>query len=232
MRAMTSLATIELQTRETPRFSILVLHGLGADGNDFVPVCQALDLRPVLAHGGLRFVLPTAPEIPVTLNGGMRMRAWYDIRNGDLTRREDADGVRASQALIEDLIAREEREHGIPPERVVLMGFSQGCAMTLMTGLRHPRKLAGLVGLSGYLPLLETTEAERHAANADTPIFMAHGTNDGVVVPARAQASLAELRRLGHEVEWHEYPMAHEVSMDEIQALQAWLEKTLTAAAG
>jgi phospholipase/carboxylesterase len=232
MHAMTSLATIELQTRETPRFSILVLHGLGADGNDFVPVCQALDLRPVLALGGLRFVLPTAPEIPVTINGGMHMRAWYDIRNGDLTRREDADGVRASQTLIEALIAREERDHGIPPERVVLMGFSQGCAMTLMTGLRHARQLAGLVGLSGYLPLLETTEAERHAANAATPIFLAHGTNDGVVVPARAQASLAELRRLGHEVEWHEYPMAHEVSMDEIQALQAWLVKTLTAAAG
>ncbi|WP_431100342.1 alpha/beta hydrolase [Roseateles noduli] len=225
-----NLETIELQTREAPRFSLLVLHGLGADGNDFVPVVQALDLSPVLALGGLRVVLPSAPEIPVTINGGMRMRAWYDIRHGDLSQREDADGLRVSQRLIEDLIAREESEFGIPPERVVLMGFSQGCAMTLMTGLRYPKRLAGLVGLSGYLPMLGTTETERHAANADTPIFLAHGSGDGVVVPARAHASLDELRRLGHDIEWHEYPMAHEVSMDEIQDLQAWLVKTLTAA--
>ncbi|WP_416760591.1 alpha/beta hydrolase [Roseateles sp. So40a] len=224
-----NLETIELQTPTPPRFSLLVLHGLGADGNDFVPVVQALDLSPVLAHGGLRVVLPSAPEIPVTINGGMRMRAWYDIRHGDLSQREDANGLRVSQTLIEELIAREEREFGIPPERVVLMGFSQGCAMTLMTGLRYPKRLAGLVGLSGYLPLLDTTETERHAANADTPIFLAHGLNDGVVAPARATASLAELRRLGYPVEWHEYPMAHEVSMDEIQALQAWLVTTLTA---
>ncbi len=227
-----NLETIELQTRETPRFSLLVLHGLGADGNDFVPVVQALDLTPVLALGGLRVVLPSAPQIPVTINGGMRMRAWYDIRHGDLSQREDADGLRVSQQLVEDLIAREEREFGIPPERVVLMGFSQGCAMTLMTGLRYPKRLAGLVGLSGYLPVLATTEAERHDANARTPIFLAHGSSDGVVVPARAQASLEELRRLGYEVEWHEYPMAHEVSADEIQDLTAWLVKTLTAANG
>lgn len=226
-----NLDTIELQTREAPRFSLIVLHGLGADGNDFVPVVQALDLSPLLAHGGLRVVLPSAPEIPVTINGGMRMRAWYDIRHGDLSQREDADGLRASQRLIEDLLAREERDVGIPPERVVLMGFSQGCAMTLMTGLRYPKRLAGLVGLSGYLPVLATTEAERASANAATPIFLAHGSADGVVAPARAQASLAELRRLGYDVDWHEYPMAHEVSMDEIQALQAWLVKTLTSAA-
>jgi len=227
-----NLETIELQTRETPHFSLLVLHGLGADGNDFVPVVQALDLTPVLALGGLRVVLPSAPQIPVTINGGMRMRAWYDIRHGDLSQREDADGLRVSQQLVEDLIAREEREFGIPPERVVLMGFSQGCAMTLMTGLRYPKRLAGLVGLSGYLPVLATTEAERHDANARTPIFLAHGSADGVVVPARAHASLEELRRLGYEVEWHKYPMAHEVSADEIQDLTAWLVKTLTAANG
>ncbi|MET0208014.1 MAG: alpha/beta hydrolase [Burkholderiaceae bacterium] len=226
-----NLETIELQTRETPRFTVLVLHGLGADGNDFVPVCQALDLSPVLAHGGLRFVLPTAPTIPVTINNGMRMRAWYDIRHGDLSQREDADGLRASQTLVDELIAREERDHGIPPERVVLAGFSQGCAMTLMAGLRHPKRLAGLVGLSGYLPLLDSTEAERNAANAETPIFLAHGRQDGVVLPARAQASLAELRRLGYDVQWQDYPMGHEVSADEIQALQAWLVKTLIAAA-
>jgi phospholipase/carboxylesterase len=227
-----TLESIELQTRETPRFTIIVLHGLGADGNDFVPVCQTLDLSPVLAHGGLRFVLPNAPEIPVTINNGMRMPAWYDIRHGDLSQREDAVGLRQSQALIEELIAREESEHQIPPERIVLAGFSQGCAMTLMTGLRFPKRLAGLVGLSGYLPLLPQTEAERHEANARTPIFLAHGTGDAVVAPARAQASLAELQRLGYDVQWQTYPMGHEVSMAEIQDLQTWLIRTLTAAAG
>ncbi len=226
-----TLETIELQTRETPRFSIIVLHGLGADGNDFVPVCQAMDLSPVLAHGGLRFVLPNAPHIPVTINNGMRMPAWYDIRHGDLSQREDAAGLRQSQAQIEALIEREAREHQIPPERVVLAGFSQGCAMTLMTGLRHSRRLAGLVGLSGYLPLLAQTEAERHEANARTPIFLAHGDADGIVAPARAQASLQELQRLGYDVQWQSYPMGHEVSMAEIEDLRDWLIRTLTAAA-
>ncbi|SEK68344.1 phospholipase/carboxylesterase [Roseateles sp. YR242] len=222
-----ALETIELQTRETPRFSIIVLHGLGADGNDFVPVCQALDLSPVLAKGGLRFVLPTAPTIPVTINNGMRMRAWYDIRHGDLRQREDAEGLRRSQLLVNELIEREGRERGIPPERIVLMGFSQGCAMTLLTGLRYPHRLAGLVGLSGYLPLLDSTEQERHPANAATPIFLAHGDNDPIVAPARAQASLDELQRLNYPVQWQTYPMGHEVSMEEIQALQNWLNALL-----
>lgn len=226
-----TLETIELQTRETPRFSIIVLHGLGADGNDFVPVCQALDLSPVLAHGGLRFVLPSAPVIPVTINTGIRMRAWYDIRHGDLRQREDAEGLRASQALVQALIEQEEERHGIPAERVVLAGFSQGCAMTLLSGLRHPKRLAGLIGLSGYLPMLDRTEAERSEANRDTPIFLAHGTQDGVVPYARAQASLAELQRLGSPVEWHDYPMGHEVNAQEIQDLQAWLVRTLSSAA-
>jgi len=225
-----ALETIELQTRETPRFSVIVLHGLGADGNDFVPVCQALDLSPVLAKGGVRFVLPSAPVIPVTINSGMRMRAWYDIRHGDLRQREDADGLRQSQALIDALIEREATEHGIPPERVVLAGFSQGCAMTLLTGLRHPARLAGLIGLSGYLPMLDSTEQERHAANADTPIFLAHGDHDPVVPPARAMASLAELQRLHYPVQWQTYPMGHEVCAEEIEAIQDWLVKVLLQA--
>ncbi|WAC74665.1 prolyl oligopeptidase family serine peptidase [Roseateles sp. SL47] len=221
------LETLELQTRETPLFSVIVLHGLGSSGDDLAPVCQAMDLSPVLARGGLRFVLPNAPVIPVTINSGMRMPAWYDIRHGDLRQREDADGLRQSQALIEELIEREEQEHGIPPHRVVLMGFSQGCAMTLLTGLRYSRRLAGLVGLSGYLPLLESTEAERHPANASTPIFLAHGDEDPVVLPARALASLAELQRLNYPVQWQTYPMGHEVSREEIDALQQWLSKLL-----
>jgi len=217
------LDTLELQTPEAPRASLIVLHGLGADGHDFEPVCQALDLR---ALGGLRFVLPHAPVIPVTINGGYPMRAWYDIRNGALDQREDAAGLRQSQAAVEALIAREV-ERGIPASRIVLMGFSQGCAMTLLTGLRHPQRLAGLVGLSGYLPLLDTTAAEHSAANADVPIFLAHGRQDQVVPIARAQAARAELERLGYAPQWQDYAMGHEVHPEEIQALQDWLLKVL-----
>jgi phospholipase/carboxylesterase len=213
------LETLELQTPEAPRASIIVLHGLGADGHDFEPVCQALDLR---ALGGLRFVLPHAPVIPVTINGGYPMRAWYDIRDAALDQREDPVGLRRSQAAVEALIARE-IERGIPAARIVLMGFSQGCAMTLLTGLRYGQRLAGLVGLSGYLPLLASTEAERSAANQATPVFLAHGRQDQVVPLARAEAARAELERLGHAVQWQDYAMGHEVHPDEIEALQDWL---------
>lgn len=218
------LETLELQTAEAPRASIIVLHGLGADGHDFEPVCQALDLR---ALGGLRFVLPHAPVIPVTINGGYPMRAWYDIRDAALDQREDPVGLRRSQAAVEALIARE-IARGIPSARIVLMGFSQGCAMTLLTGLRYPQRLAGLVGLSGYLPLLGTTEAERSPANADVPIFLAHGRQDAVVPIARAQAARAELERLGYAPQWRDYAMGHELHPDELAALQAWLQARLT----
>lgn len=218
------LDCIELQTQATPRASLIVLHGLGADGRDFVPVCQALDLRAV---GGLRCVLPNAPEIPVTLNGGYRMPAWYDILGTQSDRREDEAGLRASQAAIAALIDRE-CERGIAPERIVLMGFSQGCAMALMTGLRYPQRLAGIVGLSGYLPLLGSTEAERHSANADTPVWLAHGRQDPVVVMSRGSAGRDELLRLGYPTDWHEYPMQHEVCEQEIADLNAFLIKVLT----
>lgn len=222
-----TLETLELQTPATPTASIIVLHGLGADGHDFEPVCQALDLRPLLADGGgLRFVLPHAPVIPVTINGGYPMRAWYDIRDGALDQREDAQGLRQSLTAVEDLIERE-IERGVPAARIVLMGFSQGCAMTLLTGLRCRHKLAGLVGLSGYLPLLDSTEAERSAANQATPIFLAHGRQDQVVPLARAQAARAELERLGYQLQWQDYAMGHEVHPDEIAALQAWLLRVL-----
>lgn len=219
------LDCIELQTQATPRASLIVLHGLGADGRDFVPVCQALDLQAI---GGLRCVLPNAPQIPVTLNGGYRMPAWYDILGTQLDRREDEAGLRASQAAIAALIDRE-RERGIAPERIVLMGFSQGCAMALMTGLRYPQRLAGIVGLSGYLPLLGTTEAERHAANAATPIFLAHGRQDPVVAMDRGRAGRDELLRLGYAPKWHEYAMQHEVCNEEIEDLNRYLIEALSS---
>ena len=218
------LDTIELQTQAEPRASLIVLHGLGASGDDFVPVCQAMDLGSV---GGLRVLLPQAPERPVSINGGYRMPAWYDIGlDASGQRVEDERGLRESQRAIEALIAQEV-ERGIPASRIVLMGFSQGAAMTLMTGLRHGQRLAGLVALSGYLPLAGTTEAERHAANADVPLFLAHGDSDEVVLPARGLASKAELERLGFAVQWHGYPMGHEVSMEEIAHVAAFIRQCL-----
>ena len=219
-----SLAPIEIETAPQPTASVIVLHGLGADGNDFVPIARELDLS---GAGAVRFVFPNAPEIPVTINGGRPMPAWYDIIVPDLTRREDEAGLRRSQAAIEALIANE-RARGIPAHRIVLAGFSQGCAMALMTGLRHGERLAGIVGLSGYLPLAATLEAERHGANHQTPVFLAHGTHDNVVVLARATATRDALQALGHPVEWHEYPMQHSVSIEEIADLNAFLLRVLS----
>ena len=222
------LETIESETGPAPRATIVVLHGLGADGNDFVPIAQELDLA---AAGPVRFVFPHAPVQPVTINGGYPMRAWYDILGTELqgAGRQDERGLRASLASVEELLARE-RARGIPSERTVLMGFSQGCAMSLLVGLRHRERLAGIVGLSGYLPLAEMTAAERSDANALTPIFLAHGLQDGVVVPQRGTESRDALRRLGYDVEWHDYPMAHSVSMEEIRDLERWLVKVLAPA--
>jgi len=210
-----------------PVASVVVLHGLGADGSDFVPVAQAMDLSAV---GPVRFVFPSAPVQPVSINGGYEMRAWYDIHppRPDGTRLEDEAGLRASQAIVQQLLDREV-QRGVPAGRMVLMGFSQGCAMTLLAGLRAPQRLAGLVALSGYLPLVATTAAERSAANRDTPVFMAHGDADDIVVPSRGEAARDTLRALGQPVEWHVYPMQHEVCMEELQDLQTWLRLRLAA---
>ena len=221
-----SLECIELNTADTPGASVIVLHGLGADGHDFVPVARELELSAV---GGARFVFPHAPTRPVTLNGGYVMRAWYDIVGTPGARQEDEAGLRASQQLIEALIARE-RERGVPSRRIVLMGFSQGCAMTLLTGLRHGERLGGLVGLSGYLPLAAQTAAERSPANADVPIVLAHGREDPMVGIDRALASRDALRALGYDVEWHDYAMPHSVCMDEIVDLNRWLLQVLGGA--
>lgn len=221
----TELQTIELHPAAEPRASIIILHGLGADGTDFLPMADELKLGSV---GPVRFIFPRAPVRPVTINGGYPMRAWYDILGADLVKREDEAGLRSSIAAVQALIEREVTR-GVPSERIVLAGFSQGCAITLGAGLRHHRKLAGLVGLSGYVPLADTTAAERHAANAQTPVFLAHGRNDGIVSLARGTASRDLLQGLGQPVQWQDYPMEHSVCMEEVQALQAWLLKVLAA---
>ena len=216
-----TLPPIERLTAPDPVAAIIVIHGLGADGNDFVPVARELDLSPV---GAVRFVFPNAPVMKVTVNGGYPIPAWYDIAGPGQP--EDAAGLHASRATIEALIDNEVAR-GIPAERIVVAGFSQGCAMALLTGLRHARRLAGIVGLSGYLPLAPTTAAERSDANRDTPIFLAHGSRDGVVPIARALATRDALVGLGCTVDWHEYPMEHSVSMEEIADLEAFLQRVL-----
>ena len=219
-----TLEAIEHETAPSPRAAVIILHGLGADGNDFVPVAHELELAAV---GPVRYVFPHAPTRPVTINGGYVMRAWYDILGLDaLERREDEQGLRESQALVEALIERE-KERGIPAARIVLAGFSQGCAMTLMTGLRHRERLAGLVGLSGYLPLAAATDDERHDANRDVPIFLAHGTGDPMIPIVRARQSRDALVAMGHAVEWHEYAMPHSVCAAEIDDLNRWLLRVL-----
>ena len=219
-----TLETIEHETAPSPRAAIIILHGLGADCTDFVPVAHELELATV---GPVRYVFPHAPTRPVTINGGYVMRAWYDILGLDASeRREDEQGLRESQALVEALIDRE-KERGIPAARIVLAGFSQGCAMTLMTGLRHRERLAGLVGLSGYLPLAAATDDERHDANRDVPIFLAHGTGDPMIPIARARQSRDALVAMGHAVEWHEYAMPHSVCAAEIVDLNRWLLRVL-----
>jgi len=223
---MTALETIEIETGPQPTATIIVLHGLGADGNDFVPFASELQLQAV---GPVRFVFPNAPVIPVTINNGYRMPAWYDIFAPDLVRREDEAGLRRSMAAVEAVLANE-KARGIAAHRIVLAGFSQGCAMALMTGVRHKERLAGIVGMSGYLPLAATTAAERSQANAATPVFLAHGRQDPVVVIERGQASREALQQLGYPVEWHDYPMAHSVCAQEVADLNGWLLRVLAKA--
>jgi phospholipase/carboxylesterase len=211
------LDSIELTTGDAPELAVIWLHGLGADGHDFEPIVPELGLRfPV------RFVFPNAPVRPVTINGGMAMRAWYDILGFDRHSQEDAAGIRASAAAVTRLIDRE-IERGISSERIVLAGFSQGGAVALHTALREPRALAGVLALSTYLPLASTLAGERSAANAGVPIFMAYGTEDSVLPSALAEASRRALEALGYAVAWHPYSMAHSVCLEEVSAIGAWL---------
>lgn len=219
-------APIEIETGRQPAASVIILHGLGASGDDFAPLCEQLDLS---GAGAVRYVLPHAPLRPVTINGGAVMPAWYDILALGGAGGEDEAGLRASQALVEGLIAREVAR-GVRAERIVLGGFSQGCAMALLTGLRHRQRLAAIVGLSGYLPLASTTATERSPANQATPIFLAHGRFDPMIALARAAASRDALRALGYTVQWHEYPMEHTVCLPEIEDLQQFLRRVLATA--
>lgn len=215
------LDAIEIETGPKPESGIIWLHGLGADGRDFESIVPELDLpaEPI------RFVFPHAPVRPVTINAGMAMRAWYDIRDAEI-RREDEAGVRASQELVEALIARE-KERGVKAGRLVLAGFSQGGAIALQTGLRHPERVAGIMALSCYLPLAESLAAEAADANRGTSIFMAHGVADPIVPIARARQSRGLLERLGYPVLWHEYDMPHSVCIEEIADIGAWLRQVI-----
>jgi phospholipase/carboxylesterase len=221
--AQEPLETLEVETAPSPGAAVIWMHGLGADGYDFVDVPPLLGLPPGLA---VRFVFPHAPMQPVTINGGMVMRAWYDVRPDAGARREDEAGVRASQQRIEALIARE-KARGVSASRLVLAGFSQGGALALHTGLRHPERLAGILALSCFLPLAERVAAEASPANRDVPIFLAHGTHDPLIPLARARQAYHVLTGLRYPVQWHEYAMPHSVCDAEIRDVGAWLAQRL-----
>jgi phospholipase/carboxylesterase len=217
------LAAIELETAPRPSAAVIWLHGLGADGSDFVAIVPELGLPPALA---VRFMFPHAPVRAVTINNGMRMRAWYDIAAADLNNRADIAGVRQSQGEIEALIARE-KTRGVPAGRIVLAGFSQGGAIALYAGLRHAERLAGILALSTYLVQADRLPTEAAAANRDVPIFMAHGSADPVVRFEWGLASRRALEANGNPVEWHQYPIEHSLCLEEVRAIGAWLAKIL-----
>lgn len=220
------LPTIEIETGDNPRHAVIWLHGLGADGSDFVPVVPELGLEDL---PGIRFVFPHAPSIPVTCNGGYVMPAWYDIISLEPgSRRVDEAGILHSREALRALIARE-NQRGIPAERIFLAGFSQGGAVAYTTALTHPEKLAGLIALSTYLPTPQIVSAEASAANRDLPIFAAHGTADDIVSPALGLAARDFLIRNGYRPEWHEYPMPHSVCIEESVDIGRWLRTRLSA---
>ncbi len=218
---MEMLTHIELATGPRPKGTVIWLHGLGADGWDFVPIVRELPLPEDLE---LRFIFPHAPVRPVTINNGHAMRAWYDIALEDLERKADERGIRDSHAAV-DVLIRREHERGMPYDRIILAGFSQGGAIALQAGLRFPEALGGIAALSTYLPLADSLAAEASAANKRTPIFMAHGTQDPVIPVTLAQASRQALEAHGYPVQWHDYPMPHSLCAEEIEALGAWLAK-------
>jgi phospholipase/carboxylesterase len=217
------LPSIVIETGDQPTHSIIWLHGLGSDGNDFVPIVEKLNLQSDLHT---RFVFPHAPMQPVSINNGAVMRAWYDISGQDLSSDEDASGISISQSAVEELIKREE-QNGIKPENIVLAGFSQGGAIALHTGLRYSDKLAGILVLSSYLPLADMLATGAHQSNSSTQIFMAHGHKDTVISPDLAISSKQKLLELGYGVNWNMYQMEHSVCKDEIADISEWLKKIL-----
>jgi phospholipase/carboxylesterase len=217
------LECIEIETGKQPRHSVLWLHGLGADGHDFEPIV------PELLRAGwppLRFVFPHAPVRPITLNGGMRMRGWYDIHGLELMAIEDEAGILASVAGVERLIARE-RQRGVDSQRILLAGFSQGGAVALAAGLTHPERLAGIVALSTYLPIAARIEAQRAPIQGGLPVFIGHGAVDPIVPQMLGLAARQRLQAWGHPVDWHSYGMPHSVCAEEIRDLSGWMERHL-----
>ena len=217
------LSNITFDSGESPQHSIIWLHGLGADGGDFVPVAEEMSL-PV----AVRYIFPHAPKQPVTINGGFVMRAWYDIAAAEIHAQQDAAGIRASQAEIEKLIAQE-KQRGIAANNIFLAGFSQGGAIVLQTGLRHAEKLGGILALSTYLPLEETLVDEASEAAKGVPIFMAHGRNDPIVPYSLGKSSADKLTGLGYHLNWHEYAMPHSVCIAEVGDIGAWLTQRLNS---
>ena len=219
------LESLEIETAPDPDAAVIWMHGLGADGHDFEPIVPELGLP---ATTRIRFVFPNAPLRPVTINQGHVMRAWYDIRALAGVRREDEAGVRPSARQVEALLARE-RQRGIAPGRLVIAGFSQGGAMALHVGLRYPDRLAGILALSCYLPLASALDAELAPANRDVPIFWAHGQHDPMIPQAMAEQGRAQLGELGYQIDWHQYPIPHSVSAEEIADVARWLGRVLAA---
>lgn len=223
MKLVETDQAVIVQPAAAARASVIWLHGLGADGHDFVPIVGELGLA---ADAGIRFIFPHAPVRPVTLNGGMPMRAWFDIKSLDRKGLVDEAGIRQSAERVQDLIAAE-RKDGVAADRIVVAGFSQGGAIALYTVLRHPERLAGLMALSTYLPLADKLAAEAHVANADVPVLMCHGEFDAILPLELGQWSRDRLIEQGLKVEWHAYPMAHEVNREQIRRIGQWLTEVL-----
>ena len=218
------LESIVINPQSEPKVVVIWLHGLGADGYDFEPIVSELNLPDSLA---VKFVFPHAPKIPVTVNGGYVMRAWYDIVSADLGQRQDVEGVQRSAEQLNDLI-EVEIKLGTPADKIILAGFSQGGAIILQVGLRYPKRLGGLMVLSSYVPLAETLAAEKSLANQEIPIFYAHGEQDDVIPISFAKKSRDLLIEQGYQVEWNSYSMSHAVIPDEIDAIGVWLRKVIT----
>ncbi|MFK8010661.1 MAG: alpha/beta hydrolase [Marinicellaceae bacterium] len=217
-----SLDRITSQTAENPKIVIIWMHGLGADGNDFAPVVPEFNIKDL----PIKFIFPHAPMIPVTINGGMTMRAWYDILAMDINRHIDEEGINASEKLIHEII-EEQVQLGFSYDHIILAGFSQGAAMSLQVSSRFQHKLAGIIALSGYLPFPEQTD--KNSANISTPIFMGHGTQDPVVPFELGKASKDKLISSGYQVDWHQYPIQHGVCMEELEDIKQWLIKKIKA---
>ena len=218
------LSCLELETTDSPEFAVIWMHGLGADGSDFVPVIPELGLQTEI---GIRFIFPNAPEMPVTCNGGYVMPAWYDIISLDSTSRVvDEAGILHTREQIRQLILRE-NQRGIPTSRIVLAGFSQGGAIAYTTALTHPERLAGIIALSTYIPSQALIESELSPAHAGLPIFAAHGTEDDVVAPELGIRARDYLIGKGYPVSWREYPMPHSLCIEEVLDIGEWLNQLI-----